>query len=195
MLSQLAPPVNKQTSKLQRSVAKVPPSEDKKKDPNIPAKDHLPTRLGHLPQGSSSSDWQPSYHPWEQSLQPHWEPYPGTAVTWQEEWASSNPQVAEQEQLLWALSDRPASRYRKPPPAQPKPPATVPKRTEREVRFTLPPEESKSPQSSMAIAKTVALLPRQETKEDTEDRPREAPPEEHLPPPRPGAHPKKCPVQ
>ena len=132
MLSQLAPPVNKQTSKLQRSVAKVPPSEDKKKDPNIPAKDHLPTRLGHLPQGSSSSDWQPSYHPWEQSLQPHCEPYPVTAVTWQEEWATSNLQVEEQEQLLWALSDRPASRYRKPPPAQPKPVVTVPRRTERE---------------------------------------------------------------
>ena len=46
MLSQLAPPVNKQTSKPQRSVAKAPPSDDKRKDPNTPAK------------GSSSSDWQ-----------------------------------------------------------------------------------------------------------------------------------------
>ena len=37
--------------------------------------------------GSSSSNWQPSYHPWEQNLQPHWEPHPATAVVWPDDWA------------------------------------------------------------------------------------------------------------
>ena len=90
-LSQLAPPANRQTGKQQRPIVKSPPSESKRKDVDTPAKASPPVRQSQLPQGSSSSNWQPSYHPWEQKLQPHWEPYPATAVAWPDEWAPSNP--------------------------------------------------------------------------------------------------------
>ena len=146
----------------------------------------------HLPQGSSSSNWQPSYHPWEQQLHTHWEPYPATAVAWPDEWAASNPHMEEQAQLLWALSDRAVPRYRKPPPEQPEQPtpAKVPTkvRTEKEVRFTLSPDEGNNPHSSTAKAKPVATLPRKDTVDDTEGGSGGGPSDEHLPPPRPGAH-------
>ena len=197
-LSQLAPRVNKQANKPPRPVAKAPPNEEKRKDPDIPAKGQQPARKSCLPQGGSSSNWQPLYHPWEQSLQPQWEEYPVISAAWQEEWAPSSPQVEEQVQLLWALSDKPVSRYRKPPPAQSKPIATAPRRPEKEVRIVLPQEGNKSPQSpqsSTAIATRAVPLTQKDTKEQTESEPQEATTEEHWPPPRPGAHPKKCPVQ
>ena len=197
-LSQVAPPANKQTNRPLRPVAKASPTEEKRKDLDIPAQGQQPARKSCLPQGSSSSNWQPSYHPWEQSLQPQWEEYPVTSAAWHAEWAPGSPQVEEQEQLLWALTDKPVSRYRKPPPAQSKPLATAPKRPEQEVRFVLPQEGNKSPQSpqsSTAMAKTAVPLARKDTKEETESEPQEATTEEHRPPPRPRAHPKKCPVQ
>ena len=198
VLSQLAPPVEAQVHKPSRSVAKAPPLEDKRKDQPTPPTGHQPIRKSQLPQGSSSSNWQPSYHTWEQNPQPQWEAYPATAMAWQEEWAPSNSQVDEQAQLLWALSDRSVPRYRKPPPAQPKSPkstAIIPKRAEREVRFALSPEERASPHSSATMAKTAVPLPRKETQKEQEGCPRETPSDEHQPPARPGAHPKKCPVQ
>ena len=152
-------------------------------------------RQSQLPQGSSSSNWQPSYHPWEQNLQPHWEPYPATAVAWPDEWAPSNPQVEEQAQLLWALSDRAVPKYRKPPPVQPEQSAPTRIRTEREVKFALPPDESSNPKSSPVRAKPKATLPRKETTSDAEEGSRGGTTDEHQPPARPGAHPKKCPVQ
>ena len=62
-LSQLAPPANRQTGKQQRPIVKSPPSESKRKDVDTPAKAPPPVRQSQLPQGSSSSNWQPSYHP------------------------------------------------------------------------------------------------------------------------------------
>ena len=180
MLSQLAPPANRQTSKQQRPIVKSPPSECKRKDVDTPAKAQPPVQQSHLPQGSSSSNWKPSYHPWEQKLWLSKWPFPAslvlpwclsgcpqavlcrrsarfasqavqlvlsclpgasqavqlvlscfpraslvpprlsnslsclpgaslappTAVAWPDEWASSNRQVEEQAQLLWAVSDR-----------------------------------------------------------------------------------------
>ena len=117
-------------------------------------------------------------------------------MAWQEEWAHSDSQVDEQAQLLWALSDRSVPRYRKPPPVQPKSPnstATTPKRAEREVRFALS-QEGASSHSSATMAKTAVPLPRKETQKEQEGCPRETPSDEHQPPARPGAHPKKCPV-
>ena len=125
------------------------------------------------PAAPSSSNWQPSYHTWEQNPQPQWEAYPATAMAWQEEWAPSNSQVDEQAQLLWALSDRSVPRYRKPPPAQPKSPkstAITPKRAEREVRFALSSEERASPHSSATMAKTAVPLPRKETQKEQDVR-------------------------
>ena len=196
----------KRKSTQKSNTHKTPPNKNKHQhqtagatDVDTPAKAQPPVRQIHLPQGSSSSNWQPSYHPWEQKLHSHWEPHPATAVAWPDEWASSNPQVEEQAQLLWALSDRAVPRYRKPPPEQPEQPtpAKVPTkvRTEREVRFTLSPDECNNPHSSTAKAKPVAALPRKDTADDTEGGAGGGPSDEHLPPPRPGAHPKKCPVQ
>ena len=62
--------------------------------------------------------------------------------------------MEEQAQLLWALSDRAVPRYRKPPPEQPEQPtpaeAPTKVRTEKEVRFTLSPDEGNNPHSSTA---------------------------------------------
>ena len=104
MLSQLAPPAHMQASNLQRTVAKGPPSGAKRKDQGVPQHRQPPAKQIYLPQGSSSSDWQPPYHPCEQSLQTDWEPYPVTPGDWQGEWAHSSPQVEEQAQLLSRLS-------------------------------------------------------------------------------------------
>ena len=86
-----------------------------------------------------------------QQLHTYWESSPATVEAWPDEWAASNLQVEEQAQLLWALSDRAAPRYRKPPPEPPEQPtpAKVPSkaRTKKEVRFTLSPNENNNPQA------------------------------------------------
>ena len=195
MLSQLAPPAHTQASKLQRTAAKGPHIGAKRKDQDVPQQGQPPAKQISLPQGSSSSDWQPPYNRWEQSLQPDWEPYPVTAGDWQGEWAHSNPQVEEQAQLLWALSDQSVSRSRKSPPIQPKPSVPVKKKTDREVRFALSPDKDKGRPCPPTVDKTVESPPRKEKREDTVGKPQEESSDEHFPPPRPGAHPKKCPVQ
>ena len=151
----------------------VPPLEDKRKDQPTPPTGHQPIRKSQLPQGRSSSNWQPSCHTWEQNPHPQWEACPATAMAWQEEWTPSNSQVDEQAQLLWGLSDRSVPRYRKPPPAQPMSPkstAITPKRAEREVRFALSSEERASPHSSATMAKTAVPLPRKETQKEQDVR-------------------------
>ena len=92
-LSQLAPPGKTPASKLQRPAAKAPTGDTKRKDLGVPSKGQSPARQSYLPQGSSSSDWRPPSNPWEQQLQPYWEPYPVVNGEWQGEWASSNPHV------------------------------------------------------------------------------------------------------
>ena len=82
--------------------------------------------------------------------------------------------MEEQAQLLWALSDRAVPRYRKPPPEQP-----TKVRTEREVKFALPPDEGNNPQSSPAKAKPKATLPRKETTSDAEGGSRGGATDEH----------------
>ena len=182
-LSQLAPPAKTQASKMQRPAAKAPTGDTKRKDLGVPSKGQSPVRQSHLPQGSSSSDWRPSFNPWEQQLQPYWEPYPVVDGEWQGEWASSNPQVEEQAQLLWALSDQPVPKHNKTPLAQPKPPVPVKKRAEREVRFASPPEEGQGPSCPSTVDEVRSPQHRKETKEE-----RDGSADEHVPPPRPGAH-------
>ena len=198
VLSQLAPPSNHQPSKMQRP-AKGPPDGAKRKASNAPQPGLLPARQFSLPQGSSSSDWQPPYNPWEQRLEPSWEPCPGAAGEWQDECVFHSLEVEEQAQLLWALSDQSVPRYRKTPPTQPRLSAPVKKRTDREVRFASPPEDDKGFNGPLTIGKSVAAPPRVETKEEAGQRSQEGSSDEHsdkyCPPPRPGAHPKKCPVQ
>ena len=63
MLSQLAPPAKSQASKMQRPVAKGPPGGAKREDQGIPQIGQPPAKQIYLPQGSSSSDWQPPYDP------------------------------------------------------------------------------------------------------------------------------------
>ena len=139
----------------------------KRKDQDVPQQGQPPAKQISLPQGSSSSDWQPPYNPWEQSLQPDWEPYPVTAGDWQGEWAHSNPQVEEQAQLLWALSDQSVSRSRKCPLIQPKPSVPVKKKTDREVRFALSPDKDKGRPCPPTVDKTVESPPRKEKREET----------------------------
>ena len=195
VLSQLAPPASVQASKTQRPAAKGPPSGAVRKDQGVSQIGKPPAKQASLPQGSCSSDWQPPYNPWEQGLQPAWEPYPVPSGEWQGEWAPSNPQVEEQAQLLWALSDHAVPRYRKMPSTQPKPPAPVKKRTDREVRFASPPDEDKGLPCPPTMAKSVAAPPKVERREEIVRRPQEESSDEHHPPPRPGARPEKCPVQ
>ena len=112
--------------------------------------------------------------------------------------ACSHSGRSTQSPQLRGMQNEPVSRYRKPPPPQSKPLATASKRPEQEVRFVMPQEGNNSPQrpqSSAAMAKTAAPTVHKDTKEETASEPREAAAEEHRPPPRPRAHPKKCPVQ
>ena len=126
-LSQVAPPANKQTNRPLRLVAKTSPTEEKRRDLDTPAQGQQPAR---------ASNWQPSYHPWEQSLQPQWEKYPVTSAAWH---LLPNPN-----RLLQLQSDQ-------------------------NKRF------------DSCCARKATKVP--------------ATTEEHRPPPRPRAHPKKCPVQ
>ena len=96
MLSQLAPPAKGQAVKPQRPPTKGPTS-------------------GAV-QGRCASDWQPSYSQWEQDFRQTWEPCPVAPRDGQGEWTTSDSQLEEQAQLLWALSDQAVPRYRKVPP-------------------------------------------------------------------------------
>ena len=190
MLGQLASPATVQAAKPQRPPTKGPPSSAVRKDP-VTSQVGKPTmRQVHLPQGSCSSDWQPSFNQWEPGLQPTWEPCPAASGAWQGEWTTSNPQVEEQTQLLWALSDQAVPRYRKVPPNQLKANVPVKKRTDKEVRFSSSPEEGNGPHGSPAKAKSVATRPKEERLDERVSRHQDDSADEHHPPPRPFAHPK-----
>ena len=73
--SQLAPPANMQAGKRPRPAAQGPPSGAVRKDQGVSQARKMPVKQVYLPQGSCSSDWQPPFNPWEQGLQPNWEPW------------------------------------------------------------------------------------------------------------------------
>lgn len=99
MLSQHAPPAKAPESKVQRSSTQGPSRvfEHKTQGARFQAKPQ--TGLTPLPQGSCSSDWQPSptpQDPWGHHYQATWEPYPAHTEEWPGDWAPSSPQVEEQ---------------------------------------------------------------------------------------------------
>ena len=155
---QLAPPGKTPASKLQRPAAKAPTGDTKRKDLGVPSKGQSPARQSYLPQGSSSSDWRPPSNPWEQQLQPYWEPYPVVNGEWQGEWASSNPHVTRHP---W----RSPSRLSKARGEQ-----------KREVRFASPPEEGQGPSCPSTVDNFRSPPHRKETTEE-----REGSADEHLP--------------
>ena len=88
------------------------------------------------------------------------------------------------------------SRYRKPTPTPPKPAAPVKRRLEREEQITPPSRAGKDSPCPTAAIKPAVGPPKPEEREvDAGTQSQEGGDREHEPPPRPGAHPKKCPVQ
>ena len=116
MLSQLAPPAKVQAVKPQRPPTKGPTSGAVRRDPVSSKAGKTTGSQVSLPQGSCSSDRQPSYSQGEQDFRQTWEPCPVAPRDWQGEWTASDAQLEEQAQLLWALSDQAVPRYRKVPP-------------------------------------------------------------------------------
>ena len=116
MLSQLAPPAQVQAGKPQRPPTKGPSNGAGRRDPVSSKAGKTTVCQANLPQGSCSSDWQPSCSQWEQDFRQTWEPCPVPSGDWQGEWPTSDSQFEEQAQLLWALSDQAVPRYRKAPP-------------------------------------------------------------------------------
>ena len=88
------------------------------------------------------------------------------------------------------------SRYRKPTPTPPTPAAPVKRRLEREEQITPPSRAGKDSPCPTAAIKPAVGPPKPEVREvDAGTQSQEGGDREHEPPPRPGAHPKKCPVQ
>ena len=81
------------------------------------------------------------------------------------------------------------------PPSQPKASVPVRKRPDKEVKLSPPPAQAKGPLFSPAKAKSVTAQPQEMRSEGKEGRHQNDSADEHHPPPRPFAHPKKCPVQ
>ena len=145
-----------------------------------------------LPQGSSSSNWRPSSPPWEPAWQVAWEPSPTSAWDWQRDWTPSQPQVEEQAQLLWALSDQAVPRYRRSSAASAK--HTMPSKQCRDRESTTgpPPVIQRSDPSP---TRSGPPQPSKPTEQPAEPRRLYDDEGEYIPPPKAKAHPKKCPVQ
>lgn len=202
MLSQHAPPATTPADKVQRSSTQGPPRGSERKTQRAHSQTNQtnqPTGPFQLPQGSCSSDWQPSpipQDPWGHYSPVTWEPYPVQTEEWPGDWAPNSPQVEEQAQLLWALSDRAGPRYRKPAPTPSKPAAPAKKRLERAEQITLPPRAgNNSPGPTADIHPTVRTPASADSGVNVELQIQEGGDREFEPPPRSGAHPKKCPVQ
>lgn len=185
MLSQHAPPAKAPESKVQRSSTQGPSRVFERKTQGAHFQAKPQTGLTPLPQGSCSSDWQPSptpQDPWGHHYQATWEPYPAHTEEWPGDWAPSSPQVEEQISQTYAHPPQTRCPCQKAPGAR---------------RTDHPPSRAgkDSPCPTAAIKPAVGPPKPEEREVDAGTQSQEGGDREHEPPPRPGAHPKKCPVQ
>ena len=144
-----------------------------------------PTWAGWYP----NSDWQPAFDPQTSDARHSWEPCPpAQSAGWDHQHASL-AQKEEQMQLLWALTDRTGTTHQSEGAKAPR------ARTLRKpLKATRSPPRSEHPPKGPVVvskAKPIQNMPQpQETRRTSADGS-----EEFDPPARPGARPKKCPVQ
>ena len=170
-LSQVAPPVGVKEPKAQRPPAKAPGGDTQR---GYPSGSPTPSGnwRGYQQAGDSRHSWEPCP---TAPITPNTGPHTSTLST------TSDAQVDEQVQLLWALSDRKED--------PPRGSAPVKKQQRREVR--LRGQADREPVAAAPPAEAKPGLPREEGDEDWCQGD-----SDFGPPERPGAHPKKnCPVQ
>ena len=136
-----------------------------------------------------NSDWQPAPEQHSSRARHSWETCPPAPSTKWDQPQISAEQQEEQKQLLWVLTDK-TSQHRTD--------VTAPQsgaHTQRKQASTTcsPPRPRHRPKCPAAVSKAPAAQSKQPPQtasgEKAEDN------AEHDPPARPGAHPKKCPVQ
>ena len=181
-LSQVAPPIGVKEPKAQRPPAKAPGGDTQREYPS-----GSPTPSGNWRGYPLPPTWHHSYGQQAGDSRHSWEPCPTAPITpntgprTSTLSTTSDAQVDEQVQLLWALSDRKED--------PPRGSAPVKKQQRREVR--LRGQADREPVAAAPPAEAKPGLPREEGDQDwCQGHPDFRPPE------RPGAHPKKnCPVQ
>ena len=147
------------------------------------------------PQDRRAPSWHYSQGQQVGGSQHSWEPCPAAQTKGSATRAASDAQMDEQVQLLWALSDQAAPRFRKEGAGQPKGSVPTRKRQDREVRFGTKTDRPPAAPASPARAKPGPPQKGEQGSEDEGDCQGGQPDSRFCPPPRPFAHPKKCPVQ
>ena len=138
-----------------------------------------------------NSEWQPAPEQPNSSARHSWEPCPPAPSKGWDQPQVSVAQREEQMQLLWAITDKTGPPHQRTDIAAPQPCAHTQRKQAKAT--SSPPRPKSYPKGPAVVSKANAAPSKRPPQTARGERADDS--EEFDPPARPGAHPKKCPVQ